>query len=80
MRNIYEKAIQEMKPEEIDHWQTDLYLKVTPVSKKLVDEYEFKNIVEIFTSDYPDDKGTLWYDIPFAYIPECDKRLNNKGE
>ena len=73
MINIYERAVKKMKPEEIDHWQTDLYLKVTPVSQKLVEEYDYKNQVSIFESNLGDG---LWYDIPFAYTPEWERRLN----
>lgn len=50
MINIYERAVKKMKPEEIDHWQTDLYLKVTPVSKRLVEEYDYRNQVSMFKS------------------------------
>lgn len=73
MTNIYERAVKKMKPEEIDHWQTDLYLKVTPVSQKLVEEYDYKNQVSIFESNLGDG---LWYDIAFAYTPELERRLN----
>lgn len=67
MVNIYERAFKEMKLDEIDHHYSDLYLKVTPVSKRLVSEYEFKNQVETFRSIRPKDAGSLWYDIPFAF-------------
>ena len=66
MTNIYERAVKEMKPEEIDHWQTDLYLKVTPVSKRIVEEYDYRNKVSMFIVL----GDGLWYDIPFAYTPE----------
>ena len=65
MVNIYERAFKEMKLDEIDHHYSDLYLKVTPVSKRLVSEYEFKNQVETFRSINPKAAGSLWYDIPF---------------
>ena len=55
MVNIYERAFKEMKLDEIDHHYSDLYLKVTPVSKRLVSEYEFKNQVETFRSINPKD-------------------------
>lgn len=75
MTNIYDRAVKEMKPEEIDHWQTDLYLKVAPVSRQLVKEYEFNNHITVFESNLGDD---LWYDIPFAYNPEWERRLNHE--
>ena len=64
MLNIHELAVEQMKPEEIDHHCSDLYLKVTPVSKKLVDEYDFKQNVQIFKDQID---HVPWYDIPFAY-------------
>ena len=73
MRNIYEKAIATLPPDHINHalYSTDLYIKVTPESRALIAEYDFKNNVEIFRS--PLD-GCLWFDIPFAYTPEWERR------
>jgi hypothetical protein len=48
----------------VDSWATDLYSKVTPKSKELIDNYEYKNIVKTFRSQID---GQLWYDIPFAH-------------
>ena len=55
-----------MQGNEIDHHQSDLYLKVTPISEELVKNYEFKNNVKRFYSRT--DKSS-WFDIPFAYSP-----------
>lgn len=66
MRNIYEKAVELMQPEDIDHHGTDLYLKANDISKKLLKDYEFRFNCELFRSPI-DNK--LWYDIPFAYTP-----------
>lgn len=63
---IYEYATAILPREEIDHHQTDLYLKVTPESKKIISKYEYKDNVTTFIDQIT---GTLWYDIPFAYIP-----------
>lgn len=62
--SILELAMQQMPPEEIDHWQSDLYLKKTPVSDKLVADYEWKNQVTVFRDNIDNE---LWYEIPFAY-------------
>lgn len=67
MRNIYEYAIKTMKPEEIDHHYSDLYLKVNKQSKKLLLDYEFRNNVTMFISNIP--PYVYWFDIPFAYTP-----------
>lgn len=62
-------AEQKMKPEEIDHHglghgMDDLYLKVTPVSREIVNNLETKVLVEIFVSQID---GSLWYELPFCY-------------
>ena len=71
MRNIYERAVAEMDPRDIDNHEIDLYLRVNPISRKLVAEYEFKSQVKTFI-DNIDHK--LWYDIPFAYTPGWERR------
>lgn len=62
--NIHAIAAATMKPEEISHWYSDLYLKVTPVSKSLVDRYEYKHFVTVFRDQI---EGLPWYEIPFAF-------------
>lgn len=72
MRNIYEKAVLLMNPNDIDFHETDLYLKVNKTSQALVNEYDFKNNVTRFTSNIP--PHVQWYDIPFAYLPGWDPK------
>lgn len=71
MRNLYEVAAATLPPDHIDHHETDLYIKVTPESRALISDYEFRNQVETFLS--PLD-NCLWFDIPFAYTPEWERR------
>ena len=52
-----------MPPEHIDHWCSDLYLKVTPISEKLIANYDFRNLVHVFIDQI---EGKPWYEIPFA--------------
>ena len=75
MLNIYERALKKMKPEDIDYHETDLYLKVTPVSKRLVEEYDYSNQVTLFESELGDG---IWYDIPFAYTPMWKRRVRHE--
>lgn len=65
---IYELAVQKMDAKDIDHhsFGSDLYLRVNDISKKLVEEYEFKQNVKTFKDNID---HVLWYDIPFAYDP-----------
>lgn len=67
MKNIYEIAKQVLPADCIDHHDSDLYLKVTNESKKLVKDYDFRFNVETFVSALP--PHDLWFDIPFAYTP-----------
>jgi len=74
IRNIYAEAIKILPKEYIDHHTSDLYLKKTAESEKLIAEYEFKKQVETFTDNIT---HTTWYDIPFAFTPFWDEV--NKG-
>lgn len=56
-----------MKEKELDNHESDLYVKKCAISKKVLNDYEFKNNVTEFTSEID---GTVWYDIPFAYMNE----------
>ena len=66
MKNIYEEAVKRMPENEIDHHYSDLYLKVTPISKKLVGQYEWRQNVTTFRSQISRER---WYEIPFAFTP-----------
>lgn len=68
-KTLLYQARQLMKPEEIATYESsgsDLFLKVTPVSKELVAQYEFKENVKKFRDNIDHE---LWYEIPFA---NCD--------
>lgn len=71
--DIYHQALQKMAPDEIDHHESDLYLKKNEVSDKLISNYKFKNNVTIFRDQID---GVLWYDIPFAYHREFDEKVD----
>ena len=64
MINICELALAQMKPEDIDHHESDLYLRVNNISKNLVAKYDFKSNVEVFIDQID---HVPWYDIPFAW-------------
>jgi hypothetical protein len=55
----------------ISNHETDLYIPVTPETKKLIEAYKFRSSVTTFVNQV---EGGLWYDIPFAYEPEWAKR------
>lgn len=64
MTNICEMAFQTMPKEDIAHWQSDLYLRVTPQSTALVNDFDFKHFVTTFIDQID---HVLWYDIPFGW-------------
>lgn len=64
---LYDKAVEIGIP--TGHWQSDLYLKITPESTALIQDYEHRKSVTSFTSNI--DKAR-WYDIPFGYKPFWD--------
>lgn len=53
-----------IKESEIDNHCSDLYVKVTEISKKVIDSYEYKQNVTTFTDEI---EHKLWYDVAFAY-------------
>ena len=58
----------------LDNHESDLYVKVTPESQKIVNDYEFKSNVTKFHSQI-EGEG-MYFDIPFAFDPFWDKKLN----
>lgn len=69
--SIYEQAVATLPATDIDHHESDLYLRKTSLSTKLVDEYRFKQNVSTFRDGIEND---IWYEIPFAYDPFWAKR------
>ena len=65
--DIFKEARKILPVEQIDHHESDLYIMVTPESRKLVNDYEFKGNVKTFVSAIA--PHVLWFDIPFAYTP-----------
>lgn len=64
---IHAKLAEVLAPDQLDHWYGDLYAKVTPESKKIVEQYEFKKFVTVFQDQRT---NTPWYEIPFCYDPK----------
>ena len=62
---LYQEIVNATSPEQIAHWQSDLYCKVTAKTKQVIKRYAYENLVTVFEAN----DHTLWYDIPFAYTP-----------
>lgn len=65
--NIYSLAMQRLKPSQIDHYKSDLYLLMSSESMAIVKEYRksggvVEEVIDNNTSLY-------WYYIPWAYTP-----------
>lgn len=75
-RELFNKA-KELTPEEIDSQHelgSDLYLKVTPISKALIEQYEGNVTTFIDNIDHE-----LWYDIPFANMTWWDEKFTSQS-
>lgn len=46
---------------------SDLYLPVNSQTSELLKEYGIQ--ASTFKSNLDEDKGSLWYDVPFRYLP-----------
>lgn len=72
---LYEEAVKQKI--EMDNHESDLYLKVTPESMRLIAAYEFKRCVKKFKSNID---NTWWFDIPFGYSPFWEKAAKRGQE
>lgn len=62
--DVLEYAEKFMDKKDIDHHYSDLYLRVMPESKAIIEKLKYDALLETFVS--PID-GKLWYDLPFCY-------------
>lgn len=67
--SIYKEMV-EAGVENSSH-ESDLYVPVNMVTTQLVEAYEHKNNVTMFTSNID---GKRWYDIPFAFDPYWESK------
>lgn len=70
--SIYEQAKAILPKEDIDHHETDLYLRVSPKSTELVNSMKYRNSGMITTFKDNID-GDMWYELPFCY-PYIDSK------
>ena len=79
-KTLLYKARQQMKPEEIATYESsgsDLFLKVTPISTALVEQYVFKGNVKKFIDAIDHEP---WYEIPFGNADWWEARSCSCGE
>lgn len=56
---------------DIDHHASDLYIRVTPESRKLIDRFQYSHMVTTFIDNID---HVRWYDLPFCYDPSVTTR------
>lgn len=75
--NICELAMKLLPPEDIDHHETDLYIRKTPESTKLINKMKYKDS-GLLTTFVDNIDHAVWYDLPFCYSPEWERRLGGR--
>ncbi len=68
-KSIYQQMVD--AGQKISSHATDLYVKVTPESRAIINAYRFKCNVTTFISQLDHER---WYDIPFAYDPAWEAK------
>ena len=68
---IYAVAVEALPACDIDHHASDLYIRVTPDSKALLNRFQYRHMVKTFVDNI--DRA-LWYDLPFCYDPTMTRR------
>lgn len=57
-----------MVESDFGNWQSDLHIKVTPISKAYFEqEFEFPKIISTFKSKID---GSYWFDLPLGFLDE----------
>lgn len=69
--NIHALAVQVLPPEDIDHHESDLYIRYSTNASNLVSRLDCKSLLSMFRSD-----GNLWYELPFCYSPAIGQKFN----
>ena len=68
---IHAIAAQELPAEDIDHHESDLYIKFSAKSSALVDRLTCKSLLTTFRSQ---TDGNLWYELPLCYNPAIGRK------
>ena len=64
LQDVQKYAEEFMNGNEIDHHASDLYLKVTPISKAIVGKLANRSLLTTFIDNI---EGQVWYELPFCY-------------
>lgn len=76
--NIYAEAVKVLPPEDIEHHGSDLYIRITPESRKLIDQFQYKRLMgSCLFNTFTSYDGSRWYDLAFCYSPYYEKMDGN---
>lgn len=67
---IYTAAVAALPACDIDHHNSDLYLRRTPAAVALVERLENKALLSVFR----DSDGVAWYELPFCFSPYTETK------
>ena len=62
---IYAAAVATLPAADIEHHNSDLYLRRTPAAVALMARLENRSLLSVFR----DPSGAAWYELPFCYMP-----------
>ena len=63
---IHAVAVAALPARDIDHHNSDLYLRVTQESTALIARFQYRHTVTTFVDNID---HVLWYDLPFCFTP-----------
>lgn len=71
--DFYKVAIKELPAEDIDHHESDLYIRKTPKSTELIKKLTTDSLLSTFRDQIDND---IWYELPFCYDPFWQSKNN----
>jgi len=76
--NICEIAMKTLPAEDIDHHESDLYIRKTPESTALINKMQYKDC-GLLTTFRDQIEGDIWYELPFCYSGFWQERLSGRA-
>ena len=73
--NIYSVLVKELPAEDIDHHDSDLYVRKTPKSTEIINRLTTKSLLSTFKDNID---GDIWYELPFCFSPHFQKEGLNE--
>ena len=72
---MHQAAAAKLPPEDIDHHESDLYIRKTPESEALMARLTTRSMLSCFRSQLD---GRIWYELPFCWSEyEGAKRIHH---